>query len=190
MRSGMRWRGGKQPLTESSAIPPMSWKVLPALPGFPSSDGRTSPEAPRSGSFQRRDGLDLDQASLVLIVEPFDLHEGHRGVVATEVLPIHLADRLALPAIIPLVQDVDRELHHVLKAPATAFHDGLEVLTDLAELGDDVPLADDLAPRVEGHLTGHEEEAARCDLEGMRLPSGCHQGRGVDRRFGHVRSRS
>src|SRR5439155_24009635 len=81
-------------------------------------------------------------------------------------------------------QDVDVELHDVVQLAAADEQERLQVLAHLAELGDQVALADDLAVLVEGHLPGEVERLAAPYLPAMGVAGGLGQSRGIH--SGHV----
>src|SRR6185295_15648536 len=141
---------------------------------------RSSPTADGRAwwSVEDRDAFDLDQA--VVVVQASDLREGHGRVVPAEVLAVHYVDLASARLELGLGEHVDGELDDVVHLAGARSHDRLEILADLAELGDQIAAADDLAGLVECHLAGDVDRLAALDFPAVGVTGGLREARRID----------
>ncbi len=98
---------------------------------------------------------------------------------------IHVAEELVD------VRDVRRGLHDVVPRRIGRFQRRFDILTDLANLGFHIALADDIARHVPGHLAGDENQAFalnrnRVGVEEMPAHHTFGQGVGMKVLPGHI----
>src|SRR5262245_27010480 len=136
-------------------------------PGSPTSVGTIWTQR-AADSWRRRDRFDLDEE--LLPGKRLHTHEraGRRLCIRPEEGRAGFAnDRQHLGSV---VDDEGRRLDEILRASSNCSKGGLQVCVDLARLGSEVPLADDLALGIEPYLAGDEDELAARHGDDLRVP--------------------
>src|SRR4029077_11655396 len=129
-------------------------------------------------SAHHRDRFDLDQAPMVVAAR--DLHQRHGRVVAPEVVAVDRADVPRAGLVVALREHVDGQLDDVVHLARAGHQHRFQVLAHLAELGDQVARAHDVALLVERDLARDVDRLAALGLPAVGIAGRLDEGRRVD----------